>query len=116
MKENVVVIKSFDLAIRIVNLYKYLVETKKEYVMSKQILKSGTSIGANIRESQSAESKSDFIHKLSISLKEVRETSYWMELLYRTDFISIEEFESIDKDITELKKIISSIILTTRQK
>ncbi len=116
MKENVVVIKSFDLAIRIVNLYKYLVETKKEYVMSKQILKSGTSIGANIRESQSAESKSDFIHKLSISLKEVRETSYWMELLYRTDFISIEEIESIDKDITELKKIISSIILTTRQK
>lgn len=116
MKENVVVIKSFDLAIRIVNLYKYLVETKKEYVMSKQILKSGTSIGANVRESQSAESKSDFIHKLSISLKEVRETSYWMELLYRTDFISIEEFESIDKDITELKKIISSIILTTRQK
>lgn len=116
MKENVVVTKSFDLAIRIVNLYKYLVETKKEYVMSKQILKSGTSIGANIWESQSAESKSDFIHKLSISLKEVRETSYWMELLYRTDFISIEEFESIDKDITELKKIISSIILTTRQK
>ena len=116
MKENVVVTKSFDLAIRVVNLYKYLVETKKEYVMSKQILKSGTSIGANIRESQSAESKSDFIHKLSISLKEVRETSYWMELLYRTDFISIEEFESIDKDITELKKIISSIILTTRQK
>ena len=116
MKENVVVVKSFNLAIRIVNLYKYLVETKKEYVMSKQILKSGTSIGANVRESQSAESKSDFIHKLSISLKEVRETSYWMELLFKTEFISDEQFESINNDIAELKKIISSIILTTRQK
>ena len=116
MKENVVVVKSFNLAISIVNLYKYLVETKKEYVMSKQILKSGTSIGANVRESQSAESKSDFIHKLSISLKEVRETSYWMELLFKTEFISDEQFESINNDIAELKKIISSIILTTRQK
>jgi four helix bundle protein len=88
MKENNVVRKSFDFAIRIVNLYKYLLR-QKEYVMSKQLLSSGTSIGANIRESQSAESKADFIHKFSISLKEVDETIYWLELLNRTEFISV---------------------------
>ena len=90
MKESVVVIKSFDFAIRIVNLYKYLVDKKKEYVMSKQVLRCGTSIGANVKESRDAESKLDFIHKLSVALKEVDETSYWLELLCKTEFISVK--------------------------
>ena len=116
MKETVVGPKSFDFAIRIVNLYKFLVETKKEFVMSKQVLRCGTSIGANIRESRGAESKPDFIHKLSIALKETDETLYWLELLHRTEYISDEQFESLKIDVVELRKIISSIILTTRQK
>lgn len=80
-KGNIVKLKSFDFAVRIVNLYKYLSETKKEYVLSKQLLGSGTSVGANIRETDNAESKLDFIHKLSIAQKECDETLYWLELL-----------------------------------
>ena len=115
MKENNPILeKSFDFAIRIVNMYKYLVENKKEYVMSKQLLRSGTSIGANIREAQSAESKADFIHKFSISLKEVNEAIYWLELLNKTEFITSDEYESVNSDICELRKIISSIILTAK--
>ncbi|MBS1491975.1 MAG: four helix bundle protein [Bacteroidetes bacterium] len=114
MKESIVVTKSFDFAIRIVNLYKFLLEMKREYVMSKQILRCVTSIGANVRESQSAESKPDFIHKLSVALKEVDETSYWLELLYKTEFITNEQYESLIFDTLELRKIISSIILTSR--
>jgi len=87
MKENVIKDKSFDFALRIINLYKYLSEEKKEYVLSKQLLRSGTSVGANIRESEHAESKNDFIHKLSISLKEANESHYWIELLYKSDYI-----------------------------
>lgn len=98
-QDNLILNKSFDFAIRIVNMYKYLVDTKKEYVMSKQLLRCGTSIGANIRESQSAESTSDFIHKFSISLKEVNETMYWLELLNKTEYISTEQFESINNDV-----------------
>lgn len=115
MKDNIIVTKSFDFAIKIVNLYKFLSEGKREYVMSKQILKSGTSIGANVRESQGAESKADFIHKLSIAQKETDETSYWLELLYKTEFISIEQYENLSSDSRELRKIIASIILTTRK-
>lgn len=115
MRENVVVSKSFDFAIRIVNLYKFLTENKREFVMSKQILRCGTSIGANVRESQGAESKSDFIHKLSIALKEVDETLYWLELLYKTEYISQEQFENMKNDGAELRKIISSIVMTTRK-
>ncbi|MCA0333251.1 MAG: four helix bundle protein [Bacteroidetes bacterium] len=90
--------KPFAFAARCINLYKYLVETKKEFVLSKQMLRSGTSIGANIREAQNAQSKADFIHKLSISQKECDETLYWLELLVETNYLSPEEFNSINNE------------------
>ncbi len=114
-QDNLILNKSLDFVIRIVNMYKYLVDIKKEYVMSKQLLRCGTSIGANIRESQSAESTSDFIHKFSISLKEVNETMYWLELLNKTEYISTEQYESINNDVCEVRKIISSIIITAKK-
>jgi four helix bundle protein len=116
MKENVIVEKSYKFAIRIVNLYKFLINDKKEFVISKQILKSGTSIGANINEAQSAESKMDFIHKLSISAKEARETDYWLRLLKESDYIDLIMFNSINNDCMEILKIINSIILTSKEK
>ena len=108
--------KSFAFAVRIVKLYKYLCEQKCEYVLSKQLLRSGTSIGANIREAINAESKADFIHKLSISQKETDETLYWLELLYSSEFINESEFKSIYAEAEELLKIIKSIIITTKSK
>lgn len=98
MKENVIKDKSFAFAIRIVKLYKYLVKEKREFVLSKQLLRSGTAIGALTREAEHAESKADFIHKLSISLKEANETDYWIELLFHTDFFQ-------KKNIKQLKEI-----------
>lgn len=115
-QDNLILNKTLDFAIRIVNMYKYLVDAKKEYVMSKQLLRSGTSIGANIRESQSAESNTYFIHKFSISLKEINETMYWLELLYKTEFISQEQYESVNNDVCEIRKIISSIIISAKKK
>jgi len=115
MKENVIKDKSFDFALRIINLYKYLSEEKKEYVLSKQLLRSGTSVGANIRESEHAESKNDFIHKLSISLKEANESHYWIELLYKSDYIKEKEYISISNDINEILKILISIIKTSKK-
>jgi four helix bundle protein len=114
VKENVVKIKSFDFALRIVNLYKYLIAEKKEFVLSRQILKSGTSVGACIREAENAESRADFKHKLGIAQKEMNETLYWMELLYKTDFIRIEQFESLNKDGTEIMKLLVSILRTIK--
>ena len=114
MENNIVKEKSFNFAVRIVNLCKYLCSQKKEFLISKQLMRSGTSIGANIREAQNAESKPDFIHKLGISQKEADETSYWLELLYATDYLSQTEFDSISEDINELSKILKSIILTTK--
>ena len=114
MKDNLIKDKSMAFAIRIVNLYKYLVE-KNEFVMSKQILRSGTSVGANISEAVRAESDNDFIHKLSISRKEAQETLYWLELLHQTDFIPTEAYSSICSDCEELSKILTSIILTSKQ-
>ena len=101
-------------AIRIVNLYKYLAE-KNEFVMSKQILRSGTSIGANIAEAIRAESNNDFIHKLSISRKEAQETIYWLELLHKTVFIPTDAYNSICSDCEELAKMLTSIILSSKQ-
>lgn len=95
MSESIVGKKSFDFAIKIVNFYKKFSSENKEYVLSKQILRSGTSVGANIREALNAQSKMDFIHKLSISQKECDETIYWLELLYETQYISVEEFEDL---------------------
>ena len=91
MKDNVVKDKSLEFAVRIVNLYKFLVNEQKEFVMSKQILRSGTSIGANIREAEQAQSRADFINKLNIALKEANETEYWLELLIRTEYITREQ-------------------------
>jgi four helix bundle protein len=116
MKENVLKKKSFEFAVRIVNLYKYLCEVKKEFVLSKQILRSGTSIGALIREAEHSESKADFIHKMAIGQKEINETIYWLELLYATEYISIVEFESINVDAIEILKLITTSIKTAKSK
>ncbi len=110
---NVVKQKSKAFALRIINMYKYLSQ-KNEFVMSKQILRSGTSIGANVAESIRAESTADFVHKLSISRKEAEETLYWLELLYETDYIDKEVFISIQSDCDELLRILTSIILSKK--
>ncbi len=114
-KENVIKQKSFTFAIEIVTLYKALAE-RKEFVLSKQLLRSGTSIGANIRESEHAQSKADFIHKLSIALKEANETEYWLDLLYETRYVSESEFQSIKPKVIEILKILVSIINTSKGK
>ena len=114
-KRNVIKEKSFLFAIEIVGLYKVLAE-RKEFVLSKQVLRSGTSIGANIREAEHAQSKADFIHKLSISLKEANETEYWLDLLYETKYINQIEFENIKPKIIELLKLLTSIINTSKSK
>ena len=93
--ENIIEIKSFDFAVRIVNLYKYLTDIKKEYVLSKQLLRSGTSIGANVAEAEQAQSRPDFVSKMNIALKETSETKYWIKLLKTTDFLSEKESSSL---------------------
>ena len=107
--------KSMNLAVRVVNLYKHLVTEKKEYVLSKQLLRSGTSPGANIREAQNGESIADFIHKLGIAQKETDETLYWLELLHRTKYLSDAEFQSMYQDTDELLRIVRSAILTKKK-
>src|SRR4026207_1110943 len=114
MKENVVKDKSFDFALRVVKLAKYLEGEKKEYVLSRQVLRSGTAIGALVRESEHAESKSDFIHKMSIALKEADETSYWLELLHQGEYIDKESFESIRADSDEVIKLLVAIVKTSK--
>jgi four helix bundle protein len=116
MKENIVKNKSYLFAIKVVKLYKDLVENKKEYVFSKQLLRSGTAIGALIRESEQAESKADFIHKLSIALKEANETDYWISLLKDTDYLTESEFNEISNDAVELIKLLVSIIKSSKTK
>ena len=116
MKENnQIAIDSKKFAIRIVKLYKYLNDVKKEFVISKQILRSGTCIGANISESVYAQSRQDFISKLSISLKEASETKYWLEILYETDFIDDTQFESLSDDNSKLIGILVNIINSTKK-
>ena len=115
MKENLIKEKSFLFAIEIVSLYKVLAE-RKEFVLSKQLLRSGTSIGANVRESEHAQSKADFIHKLSIALKEANETEYWIDLLFETKYLSQTEFNIIKPKIVELLKLLTSIINTSKTK
>jgi four helix bundle protein len=114
-KKNIIKDKSFVFAVEIVYLYKILTE-KKEFVLSKQLLRSGTSIGANIREAEHAQSKADFIHKLSISLKEANETEYWLDLLYETKFLSEIEYQSIKANVIEILKLLTSIINTSKSK
>ena len=108
--------KSFAFAVRIINLNKYLCSGKEEYIMSKQLLRSGTAIGALVREAEQAESKADFIHKLAIALKEANETEYWILLLCETDYLTPKQSESILKDVKELLKLLTTIIKTTKQK
>jgi len=107
--------KSYAFALLIISIYKEL-KIQNEFILSKQILRSGTSIGANVNEAISAESKKDFVHKLGISLKEARETKYWLNLLKDSDYINQETFNKLNKNCEELIKILSSIILTTKQR
>jgi four helix bundle protein len=115
MSESIIKVKSFDLSISGVNFYKYLVNEKKEFVMSKQFLRSITSVGANVREAVNAQSKLDFIHKLAIAQKECDETLYWLELLNATKYVEENDFNPIYKQTTEVLKIIKSIIITTKK-
>ena len=106
---NASVEKSFEFSVRIVRLYQYLTKDKKEFVLAKQLLRCGTSIGANISEAQYAQSKADFQSKMHIALKEANETEYWLRLLYRTDYLSDSQFDSLYKDIDELLRILAAI-------
>jgi four helix bundle protein len=115
MKSSVLKEKSFNFAIRIVNIYKFLSLEKKEYVLSKQILRSGTAIGAMVMEGNFAESKPDFIHKFAIAQKECNETLYWIELLYKTQYVNNNEYLSIQNDAKELNCLLSSSILTAKK-
>ena len=114
MGQNIVYDKSMNFSIRIVHLYKWLCEEKKEFVLSKQLLRSGTSIGANFAEAQGAISKADFLAKAYISYKECKETLYWIELLHRASYLDEKEYVSIKTDATELEKLLTSITKTTR--
>ena len=113
---NVIVEKSKKFAVRIVRLYQYLSDEKKEFVLSKQILRSGTSIGANVHEATQGQSNADFVVKMSISLKEAVETEYWLDLLYTTDYVDQAQYTSIARDCKELVKLLTAIVKTSRQK
>lgn len=115
MSENVIENKSFQFAVRIVNLYKHLINDKKEYVMSKQLLKCGTSIGANVSEAERGQTKADFYAKMSIALKEAHETYYWLRLLNTTEYLTEKEFVSVEKDIKEIIALLMAICKTTQQ-
>jgi len=115
-EKNVFITKSFAFAIDIVKTCQAITDQRREYVLTKQLLRSGTAIGALIREAQNAESKADFIHKLAIAQKECDETIYWLELLKETDYLNENEFNNLSKEATELLKMLRSSILTTKQK
>ena len=115
MKDNVIIDKTLEFSIRIVNMYKYLCKEQSEFVLSKQLLRSGTSIGANVREAEHAQSKADFLNKSNIALKEANETCYWLELLHRTEYITTTMYDSIFADCEEILKILISIVKTSKQ-
>lgn len=112
--ENIIHDKSYAFALRVIKLYKYLTVERKEFVLSKQVLRSGTSAGALVKESEHAQSKADFVSKMSIALKEANETLYWLHLLKDSDYITNEQFESISTDAEEILKILVSIVKTSR--
>ena len=116
MSDNISVEKSFAFAVRIVNLYKHLTEKYKEYVISKQLLRSGTSIGANVAEAQRGQSKADFTAKMSIALKEANETQYWLKLLYKTNYLNESQYNSLNTDIDDLISILTAICKTSNKK
>jgi four helix bundle protein len=116
MKENILLDKSFAFSIRVINAYKYLLKEHKEFVISKQFLRSGTSIGANVEEAVGAQSRNDFVSKLSIAYKEARETKYWIRLLAKTNYFTEEQSASLLTDVEELLRIIGRIQVTTKQR
>ena len=107
--ENLIVKKSFSFAVRIVKAYQHLTKNKREFVLSKQLLRSGTSIGANVSEAQRGQSKADFHAKMSVALKEANETEYWLRLLFSTEYLTDKQFESLNKDVCELLGILTAI-------
>ena len=109
MKDNIIVKKTFAFSVRVMNLHKYLTEQRKEYIVSKQICKSGTSIGANVSEAQRAQSTADFVSKMKVALKEANETQYWLQLLHETKHITDKEFESMHSDLVEILKLLTAI-------
>lgn len=115
MKDGALQTKSFAFAVSIVGLYKQLQVEKKEFVLSKQLLRSGTAIGALVREADQAESKADFVHKLAIALKEANETEYWLLLLHETRYLEADTFTAIHRDVVELLKLLTSIINSTKR-
>jgi len=115
VKENVILDKTMDFSVRVVRLYQHLCDTRKEYVMSKQLLRAGTSIGANAHEAHNAQSDKDFLAKMYIALKEATETEYWIKLLLKTEFLTPKEGESILSDCVEVKKILTAIVKTKKQ-
>ncbi|MDP3464145.1 MAG: four helix bundle protein [Sulfuricurvum sp.] len=117
-QDNIILDKSFAFAVKVVKLYKHLCDDKKEYVLSKQLLRSGTSIGANINEAQAAQSTNDFIAKLSIASKEARESQYWIKLLIETDYLSLSNGNTqvLQNEINEIVKLLTSIIKTTQER
>jgi len=115
MENNVVVQKSYAFAVRIVRLNRYLVSEHNEFVLSRQVMRSGTAIGALVREARFAQSRKDFIHKLSIALKEANETDYWIDLLHDTQYLSSRMYDDIKKDIDELVRLLVSIVKTSKQ-
>lgn len=113
--KNVLKSKSYDFALRVIKLCKYLVENKKEYILSKQLLRSGTAVGALIREAEFAQSKKDFVSKMSIALKEANETNYWIDLLKDSNYLDNKEHDSINDDVKELIKMLVSSIKTSKK-
>ena len=114
--ESIIAGKAYAFALEIVKIYKLLVNERKEFVLSKQLLRSGTSIGANINEALAGQSKRDFVYKLNIALKEARETIYWLNLLKDSEYINVVEFESLNNNCNEIIKMLSSIIITTKER
>lgn len=115
MNENVIKNKTFAFAVRIVKLYKYMCDEKREFTLSKQLLRSGTSVGAMVREAECAETTKDFLHKLAIAQKEINETIYWLALLKETDYLESHYYQSINVDAIEIIKILTSVIRSTKQ-
>jgi four helix bundle protein len=113
MKENLIKDKSFDFALKIIDLYKILVESKREFVLSKQLLRSGTSIGANLREAEYAISKKEFVAKTQIALKEAAETEYWLDLLYQSAYITVDQ--NMKEEIKSIIRILTAIIKTSKE-
>ncbi|NDV44884.1 four helix bundle protein [Muricauda sp. 40Bstr401] len=115
VKENIIQQKSFDFALKIVRLTKLLETKQKEFVLSKQLLRSGTAIGALVREAEHAESKKDFIHKMSISLKEANETRYWLDLLNKSGFVENYDYDEVNNEIVQIIKLLASIVKSSKQ-